>query len=45
MRSSSRTISLGPPRCGLCVSDLRFCDVHDAYFCPNCDRVDRERLR
>jgi hypothetical protein len=24
--------------CELCVSDLLFCDRHDAYFCPVCDR-------
>lgn len=24
--------------CERCVSDLLYCDVHDAYFCPICDR-------
>jgi hypothetical protein len=24
--------------CERCVADLLYCDVHDAYFCPICDR-------
>jgi hypothetical protein len=24
--------------CGVCASDLLFCDRHDVYFCPVCDR-------
>jgi hypothetical protein len=24
--------------CERCVSDLLYCDVHDAYFCPMCDQ-------
>jgi hypothetical protein len=22
---------------GPCLSDLAYCDIHDAYFCPVCD--------
>jgi len=24
--------------CDKCVGDLLYCDVHDAYLCPVCDR-------
>ncbi|TPG12240.1 hypothetical protein EAH86_20230 [Pedococcus bigeumensis] len=24
--------------CEVCVSDLLYCDRHDAYLCPLCDR-------
>ena len=33
----SRTVDTVPSVCEQCVSDLLFCDMHDAYFCPVCD--------
>ena len=30
---------VGAKVCELCIGDLLYCDRHDAYFCPVCDRV------
>jgi hypothetical protein len=28
--------------CDKCVGDLLYCDIHDAYLCPVCDRWQQE---